>query len=74
MTMLAAVPFVFGREPYNPLPTLKALTFFGDPELADLPVAIKRGLTKAAHAVDLSRFDELVEHYREKPETWKALP
>jgi hypothetical protein len=74
MTMLAAVRFMFGRENYNSLPTMKALTYFDDPALADLPDAFRRGLTKAVHAVDLARFDEFVERYRKRPEVWKTLP
>ena len=39
----------------NPLPTVKALCFFGDGDLATLPGDVRRRLLDAASAVDLER-------------------
>ena len=58
---LGAAAAVFGPA-FNPVPTLKALTFFGDGDLATLPGAVRRRLLDAASAVDptrLPRFEAL---------------
>jgi hypothetical protein len=48
---LAAARAVYGPH-FAPIPTLKALTYFGDGDLPSLPDAIKRRLAQAARAVD----------------------
>ena len=49
---LGAASAVFGPE-FNPLLTLKALTFYGEGDLNEVPDAVRENLTKAAVAVDL---------------------
>lgn len=48
---LAAASVIYGEQ-FSPLTTLKALTYFGEPELATLPSSLKRDLEKAAGSVD----------------------
>ena len=51
---LGAAIAVFGPA-FNPLPTVKALCFFGDGDLATLPHDVRRRLRDGASAVDLDR-------------------
>lgn len=51
---LAAAGAIYGRS-FNPLASLKALSYFQDGDLNDLPAAVKQRLTAAASAVDLDR-------------------
>lgn len=51
---LGAAVAVFGPA-FNPLPTVKALCFFGDGDLATLPGDVRRRLRDAASAVDIDR-------------------
>jgi hypothetical protein len=51
-TALAAARKLYGRV-FNPQITLKALSYFGDGNLQDLPEAIQRRLVTAAREVDL---------------------
>lgn len=51
---LAAARAVYGAE-FNPLPSLKALSFFGDGDLPTLPQAVREVLLEAVRGVDLSR-------------------
>jgi hypothetical protein len=51
---LVAARDVYGSQ-FNPLPTLKALTFFEDGDLPDLPGDVKRRLAKTAARVDVKR-------------------
>ena len=51
---LGAAIAVFGPA-FNPLPTVKALCFFGDGDLATLSNDVRRHLRDAASAVDLDR-------------------
>ena len=58
---LGAAAAVFGPA-FNPVPTLKALTFFGDGDLGTLPGEVRRRLLDASSAVDptrLPRFEAL---------------
>ena len=58
---LGAAAAVFGPA-FNPLPTVKALSFFGDGDLAALPDEVRRRLRDAASSVDLTslpRFEAL---------------
>ena len=58
---LGAAAAVFGPA-FNPLPTVKALSFFGDGDLAALPGEVRRRLLDAASTVDLAtlpRFEAL---------------
>lgn len=50
--MLGAANAVFGPE-FNPLLTLKALTFYGEGDLDEVPDAVRGNLAKAVAAVDL---------------------
>ncbi len=49
--MLGAAAAIHG-ELYNPMLTLKALAYFGDGDLADLPAAVRRRLSHAATTLD----------------------
>ncbi len=51
---LGAAKAVYG-EPFNPLLTLKALTFFGDGDLPTLAANVRQRLQRAVQAVDLNR-------------------
>jgi hypothetical protein len=51
---LAAARAVYGAE-FNPLLSLKALSFFGDGDLPTLPQGIREALLEAVRGVDLSR-------------------
>ena len=51
---LGAAAAVFGPS-FNPVPTVKALSFFGDGDLPALPRDVRRRLLAAAAAVDLTR-------------------
>ena len=58
---LAAAKAIYGKD-FQPLITVKALTYFGDGDLPTLPPEIQRRLTSAATAVDLAglpKFDLL---------------
>ena len=58
---LGAASAVFGPA-FNPLPTVKALSFFGDGDLAALPGEVRRRLLDTASTVDLTslpRFEAL---------------
>jgi hypothetical protein len=55
---LAAAKIVYGSG-FSPTPTLKALTFFGDGDLATLPDDVKRRLSQAAASVDPLRLPSL---------------
>lgn len=55
---LAAGRAVYGPR-FNPLLTLKALSYFGDGDLATLSAAVRERLSSAARAVDLLRVPEL---------------
>jgi hypothetical protein len=57
-TQLAAARAVHGPH-FAPTPTLKALTYFGDGDLASLPDEVQRRLTRAASAVDPLRLPSL---------------
>lgn len=49
--MLGAAAAIHG-ELYNPMLTLKALAYFGDGDLADLPAAVRKRLSHAAATLD----------------------
>jgi hypothetical protein len=51
-TALAAAQMLYGPS-FNPELTLKALSFFGDGNLAELPEDVKQGLVVAAREADL---------------------
>jgi Nucleotidyl transferase AbiEii toxin, Type IV TA system len=53
-TALGAAKAIYGAQ-FNPLITLKALSFFDDGDLSSLPQKIKDRLVKAARGVDLER-------------------
>ena len=53
-TTLASARAIFGQK-FNPLATLKALTWFADGTVPRLPRAVKDRLTRAACAVDPGR-------------------
>ena len=50
-SMLGAAAAIHG-EHYNAMLTLKALTYFGDGDLPDLPTAVRKRLSQAAAKVD----------------------
>ena len=51
---LGAAGAVFGTE-FNPLLTLKALTYYADGDLDEVPIEVRGNLTAAAAAIDLQR-------------------
>jgi hypothetical protein len=55
---LAAARSIYGRS-FNPLVTLKALSYFGDGNLPSLPVEVRQRLARAVKAVDLERLPML---------------
>ena len=57
-TALAAARAIYGPQ-FNPQITLKALSYFGDGTVHDLPQAAKDRLAKAAREVDLDRLPTL---------------
>ena len=60
-TALAAGMAVYGRR-FNPLITLKALSYFDD--LPGLPVEVRTRLTKAVQAVDPARLPPLIPYIK----------
>ena len=58
-TILAAGGIVYGRK-FNPLITLKALSYFDD--LPGLPLAVKTQLARAVEYVDVTRLPVLTPH------------
>jgi hypothetical protein len=57
-TALAAARAIYGAG-FNPQITLKALSFFGDGNLCNLPRPIQDRLARAARDVDLDRLPEI---------------
>lgn len=57
-TALSAGVAVYGQT-FNPQITLKALSYFGDGNLVDLPERVKRNLVDAVRAVDLDNLPEI---------------
>ncbi len=55
---LAAARAVFGSR-FNPLLSLKALSYFADGDLVSLPPAVQSLLLAAVQAADLSRVPEI---------------
>lgn len=72
-SQLAAVPFVFAGQPYNPFVPLKALAYFGDGDLPSLPDKVKKDLTRAVAAVDIAEVNRRIEIARANPEVWKDI-
>lgn len=58
---LGAAAAVYGDR-FNPILTLKALTFFGDGDLAAIPAGVRERLAEAIRAVDLNRIPTLPAH------------
>jgi hypothetical protein len=58
-TALSAAKALYG-ETYNPQSTLKALSYFGDGNLDQLPEPVKDRLAKAARETDLDKLPELL--------------
>ena len=69
-TALAAGKVVYGRS-FNPLITLKALSYFDD--VPTLPVEVRKRLSAAVEAVDPTRLPVLTP-WRERPETNGQTP
>lgn len=55
---LTAARAIYGSQ-FNPQSTLKALSYFGDGNLPQLPEALKARLAQAAREVDLDRLPDL---------------
>jgi hypothetical protein len=49
--MLSAAAIIYGAQ-FNPLLSLKALAYFDDRALADLPTAVRQDLVAAVTATD----------------------
>jgi len=65
-SMLAAGKVVYGRK-FNPLITLKALSYFGD--LPALPAEVGARLSKAVEAVDAAKLPVLAPYAKRPGET-----
>ena len=70
---LAAVPFVFAGQPYNPYIPLKALAYFDDGDLSALPGKVKRELTVAVASTGIADVQRQIEFARDDPGFWKRL-
>ncbi len=57
-TALASAKAIYGQQ-FNPQITLKALSYFGEPNLRRLPKSVKDRLMKAAREVDLDRLPSI---------------
>jgi hypothetical protein len=57
--MLAAAAAIYGAQ-FNPLVSLKAISYHDDPALAELPLHVRRDLVEAVRAVDVQRLPKLV--------------
>ena len=64
---VAAARIIFG-ERFNPYDTLKALSWFGEEQLADLPQAVKATLTAEAQHFDFRRMERLANEYARRAE------
>ena len=73
-TQLAALPFVFPGQDFNPHLVLKSLCYFGDGDLITLPDKIKRGLVAAVAATDTDAIDRVVAAATADPSLWTKLP
>ena len=56
--MLAAAAIIYGSE-FNPLISLKAISYHDDPALAELSGAVRRDLIAAVRGVDLTHLPVL---------------
>ncbi len=61
---LAAATLIYGSQ-FNPMLTLKALSYFGEDEIAALPQAVKRDLDRAAKSVNRKQLPARVAKLRE---------
>jgi hypothetical protein len=57
-TMLAAAVIIYGAE-FNPLVSLKAISYHDDPSLAELPQNVRRALIEAVQTTDPSKLPTL---------------
>lgn len=56
--MLAAAMIIYGTQ-FNPLLSLKALSYHGDPTLADIPNEVRKDLIAAVQTVDIGHLPVL---------------
>lgn len=61
---LASAAVIYGAQ-FNPLITLKALSYFGESQLAALPAPVKQKLTAAVSAVDLGSLPGLIQSLKQ---------
>jgi hypothetical protein len=57
-TMLAAARIIYGEE-FNPLISLKAISYHDDPALADFPTSMRQNLIAAVRTVNVARLPVL---------------
>jgi hypothetical protein len=57
-TMLAAATVIYGNQ-FNPLVSLKAISYHDDPSLAELPQSVRRDLIAAVKNTDLNKLPTL---------------
>lgn len=60
---LAGARYVYGRQ-FNPLPSLKALAYFGDGDLKTLSPEIKQHLSTISTQVDLQKLPSLEKQFK----------
>jgi Nucleotidyl transferase AbiEii toxin, Type IV TA system len=70
---LAAGRAIYGRQ-FNPQITLKALSFFDDGDLRQLPAACKQRLAMAAREVDLDQLPDIGVRTLDPQCDWKLRP
>jgi hypothetical protein len=64
--MLAAAAAIYGTQ-FNPLISLKAISYHDDPALAELPQNVRRDLVEAVQATDLENLPTLNAFRPRKP-------
>jgi len=65
-TMLSAAAVIYGEE-FNPLVSLKAISYHDDPSLSGLSAGVKRDLVRAVRAVDHAHLPMLSPFRKRRP-------
>lgn len=73
-TQLAAFPAVYPDASFNPHPILKALCYFADGDLAELPAVVRKQLTKAVASTNLDRVEAIRARALKNRNFWIRLP
>ena len=73
-TQLAAFPAVYPGASFNPHTVLKALCYFGDGDLDELPSNVKRELTQAVASTSFEQIEVIRKRSAKERLFWKRLP